>query len=145
MIPRGDKRKELTNRLTNSIVIHASRAFGIDEHADRLGDPDRVGQLDFTAFGQTGGDNVLGNVTSHVGGAAIDLGGILSAKGTTAVSAPAAVGIDDDLSARQSAIALGTSDDEPPGRIDVIGHVSPRTSSGGSKGLTTFSITNLRI
>ncbi len=93
-------------------------------HADRLGDADRVGQLHFAAVGQSGGDDVLGDVPGHVGGAAVDLGRVLAAEGPAAVPAPAAVGVDDDLAARQAAVAVRTADHEAPGRVDVVGDLA---------------------
>ena len=85
---------------------------------------DRVGQLHFAAIGQAGGDDVLGHVPGHVGGAAIDLGRILAAEGAAAVPAPAAVGIDDDLAPGQAAVAVRAADDEPAGRVDVVRDVA---------------------
>ncbi len=95
-------------------------AFGIDVHAHRLGNADGVGQLHFAAIGQAGGDDVLGHVAGHVGGAAIDLGRVLAAERAAAVPAPAAVGVDDDLAAGQAAVAVRAADDELAGRVDVV-------------------------
>ena len=81
---------------------------------------DGVGQLHFAAIGQAGRHDVLGDVPGHVGGAAIDLGGILAAERAAAVTTPAAVGIDDDLAAGQSGIAVRTADHESARGIDVI-------------------------
>ena len=94
--------------------------FGIDQHADWLGNADGVGQLHFAAFGQTGGDDVLRHVPCHVGGRAIDLGGILAREGPATVPRPAAVGIDDDLPPGQAAIAVGAADFEFARRVDVV-------------------------
>ena len=80
---------------------------GVDVDADRLGDADGVGELDLAALGQAGGDDVLGDVAGHVGGRAVDLGGVLAAEGAAAVAAPAAVGVDDDLAAGQPASPCG--------------------------------------
>ena len=124
MMPPGDSGNKLADEFANALVVDAARAVGIDVHAHRLRNADGVGQLHFAAIGQAGGDDVLGHVPGHVGGAAIDLGRILAAEGAAAVTAPAAVGIDDDLAAGQPAVAVRTADHEPAGRIDVIGDLA---------------------
>src|SRR5207244_1740012 len=60
----------------------------------------------------------------HVGGAAIDFGRVLAAEGAAAVTAPAAVGIDDDLAARQTGVPVRAADDKAAGWIDVIGDLA---------------------
>ena len=59
-------------------------------------------------------------MAGHVSGASIDLGRILAGECSATVTAPSAVGIDDDLATGQAAIAVGTTDDEIPGGVDVI-------------------------
>ncbi len=99
-------------------------SLGVDVDAHRFGNADRVGELHFAAVRQSGGDDVLGHVAGHVGGAAVDLGGILAAEGTAAVAAPAAVGVDDDLATGQPTVAVGATDDEPSGGIDMVSDVA---------------------
>src|SRR5207244_10978419 len=80
---------------------------------------DGVGQLDFARLGEPGGDDVLGDVSGHVRGRAIDLGRVFAAECPAAVPAPPAVGIDDDLAAGQSAVAVRPAFEEDAGGIDV--------------------------
>jgi hypothetical protein len=112
------------NTLTDGLgqLLFADRAGtkGIDEHGDRLGIADGVGQLHFAPFSQTCGHNVLGDIAGHVGGAAIHLGGILAGEGAATVTAHAAVGVDDDLAAGQTAVALGSARHETAGRVDQV-------------------------
>ena len=67
---------------------------------DRLGDSDRVGELNLTAPGGAARDHVLGSPPGRVGGRAIDLGGVLPAEGAAAVATGAAVGVNDNLAGR---------------------------------------------
>src|SRR5690606_18258018 len=96
------------------------RPAGIDTDADRIGHTDRVGQLHFAVGRQTGGDQVLGDVAGHVRGRAVDLGRVLAAEGAAAVTAPTAVGVDDDLPPGQAAIAVRSADHKSTGRVDVV-------------------------
>ena len=120
MMPPGVSGNSSSHQLANPLVVDLARAFGVDVHADRLGDADGVGELHFAALGQAGGDDVLGHVAGHVGGAAIDLRRVLAAERAAAVPAPAAVGVDDDLAAGQPAVAVRAADDELAGRVDVV-------------------------
>ena len=117
---RRREREDFADELADPCVFDLARAFGVDVHAHGLGDADGVGELHFAALGQAGGDDVLGDVAGHVGGAAIDLGRVLAAEGAAAVPAPAAVGVDDDLAAGQAAVAVRAADDELAGRVDVV-------------------------
>jgi len=87
---------------------------GIDVDRQRLGDTDGVRELDEGTAGETGGDEGLGDPAAYVGGRTIDLGEVLAGEGTTTVGTPATVGVDDDLTAGQTGVTLGTADDEEP-------------------------------
>ena len=93
--------------------------LGIDENRTRLGNTDGIGELHLADIRQPGGDDVLGDIARHVGGAAIYLAGILAAEGTATVAAAATVGVDDDLAAGKARIRCGTSLDEFSGRVDM--------------------------
>src|SRR6266446_9215039 len=79
-----------------------------------------VGELDFATGGQSGGHDVFGNVAAHVGGAAVNLGRILAAESATAVTAHAAVAINDDFAASETGVALRSADDETTGWVDEV-------------------------
>ena len=100
----------LADQLGDHRVGDLAGALGVDVDADRLGDADGVGELDLAALGQAGGDDVLGDVPGHVGGRAVDLGGVLAAEGAAAVPAHAAVGVDDDLAAGHARVAVRAAD-----------------------------------
>src|SRR5262245_55720880 len=68
---------------------------------------------------QSRGDEVLGNVTSHVAGGAVDLRWILAGKSTAAVATVAAVGVNDDLAPCDAGVSHRSADDETASGIDV--------------------------
>jgi hypothetical protein len=82
------------------------------------GHTDGVGELDFAARRQTGGDDILRHPASHVSRAAIDFARIFAGKRAAAVPAHAAIAVDDNLATGQAGVALRTADDETAGRID---------------------------
>jgi hypothetical protein len=79
-----------------------------------------VRDLDQGAATEFRGHDGLGGPARGVGGGTIDLGRVLAGEGTTTVGAPTAVGVDDDLAAGQTGIAMGTTNDEATGRIQVV-------------------------
>ena len=62
------------------LLVKFARAEGVDQHRDRLGDADGIGQLHLAAFRQLRGDDVLGDVAAPCSGRAIDLRGSLPEK-----------------------------------------------------------------
>src|SRR5437016_5751677 len=72
-VPNDSARRErevFLHQLGDLILRQPRRVLAADGHADRLGDADGVGELHFGAVGQTGGDDVLGDVARHVAGGA---------------------------------------------------------------------------
>ena len=63
----------------------------LDREADRLGDPDAVGDLDLEAVGEPGRDDVLGDPAGGVGAGAVDLRRILAGERAAAVAGHPAV------------------------------------------------------
>ena len=108
------------DELFKLVCINAAGAEGVYEHGDRLRDADGVSELNFAAVGETGSDDVLGDVAGHVRGAAVNLGGVLAGEGSATVTAHAAIGIDDDLAAGEAGVAHGSAYNEAAGRIDVV-------------------------
>lgn len=62
----------------------------------------------------------LCNPSSSVGSRAIHLRVVLAGEGTSSVSSPTPVRVNNDLPARETRIALRSSDDEIPARVDVV-------------------------
>ena len=112
---RGQHRGDLAIRLT-----YSAPAVGIHIDAYRICLTDGVGDLDLDLIAHTGGNQVLGEITSSIGSGAIHLTRILTAEGTTTMSSPAAIGIYDDLTSGQTGIPGWTTEDKAPGRIEQI-------------------------
>ncbi len=68
------------NQVRDNFRIDLLGAKGFDQHADRIGDADRVGQLHFAAVRESARDDVLRDVARHVSRRAIDLRRILAAE-----------------------------------------------------------------
>ena len=82
-------------------------------------------------------DDILRDVARHVAGGAVHLGWIFSGKRAAAVTAVAAVGVDDNLAAGEAGVAHGTAGDEAAGGIDVDFGVLVE-HCGGHDGLDDF-------
>ena len=95
------------------------RAERLHAHGDGPVHADCVGHLDLAAVRVAGGDDVLRRVARVVGGAAVNLRGILSGEGTAAVSGHAAVGVHDDLAPGEAAVARGAAHHELAGGVHV--------------------------
>jgi hypothetical protein len=95
-------------------------AVGVDVDGEGLGNTNGVRELDKGAAGEAGSDDRLGDPAADVGGRAVDLGEILAGEGTTTVSAPAAVGVDDDLAASETGVTLRATDDKEARGLDLL-------------------------
>ena len=95
-------------------------AVALDEDGERVSDTNGVGELDKRTTSELGADKGLGDPAGHVGGRTVDLGVVLAREGTTTVSTPATVGVDDDLTAGQTSITLGTTNDEAARGLQVV-------------------------
>ena len=109
----------LANQLLDLHLGLLPRTLRINENRAGLGDTDSVGELHLADIRQAGGDDILGDIARHVGGAAIDLAGILAAEGAASVTASTSVGVNDDLASGQTRICGRAALDEVPGRVDV--------------------------
>jgi hypothetical protein len=106
----------------------------VDKDGERLCDTDGVGELHECAAGEFGMDKGLGNPAGEVGRGAVDLGEILAGEGTTSVSSPSSVCVDDNLSAGQTSVTLWSTDDEESRGLDLDVLVSDRIT-GANKSL----------
>lgn len=96
------------------IGLLVAGAVSIDEDRQRLSDTNGVRELDEAAAGQAGVDQRLSDPTRGVGRRTINLGEVLAREGTSTVSTPTTVCVDDDLTARQTSVTLGPANDEAP-------------------------------
>ena len=109
----------LANDVSQLNVAQLAGAEGVHQNGHRLCHADGVGQLQLALVSQTGGNQILGDVTGVVSAGAVHLGGILTGESAAAVTGIAAVGVHDDLTAGQTGVALGAADDEAAGGVDV--------------------------
>jgi len=109
----ADYLDELVRRLLRGAV-------GIDVDGEGLSDADGVRELDKGTTAEAGGDEGLGNPAADVGSRAVDLREVLSGEGTATVGTPSAVGVNDDLTASQTGVALRATNDEEAGGLDLF-------------------------
>jgi len=115
----GAEVEVVTDDLDKLIRVSLRGAVGVDIDGEGLGNTDGIRQLHKSATGEPSGDEGLGDPASDVGSGTIDLGEILAREGTTTVSTPATVGVDNDLAASKTGITLGTTNDEESGGLDL--------------------------
>src|SRR5688500_12022509 len=115
----GGQSEDLLDCLEDRALRNGVGAERIDVDRHGLRDSNCVGNLNLTATGELGSDDVLGYPARGVAGGAVNLGWVLAAECAAAVAAHTAISIDDDLAAGESGVALRASDDESPGGIDV--------------------------
>ena len=94
-------------------------AVSFDEERERLGDANRVRELNECALTKSCLNNRLRHPTARVCGGAVNLRGVLTREGATTVRTPAAIGIDDDLATGKAGVSLRTANDELARGIDV--------------------------
>jgi len=102
----------------DDLVGDDPRAKRVHVNAHGVRVADRVGELDLDLFGELGGDDVLGDPTAHVGRRAVNLRRIFAGERAATVTTPTTVGIDDDLTAGETGVALRATDDELAGGVD---------------------------
>ena len=64
----GTQVEVLAHQVCNLLLGDLGGAEGLDGDRSGLGDTDGIGDLDFAAVCQAGGDDVLGHVTTGIGG-----------------------------------------------------------------------------
>ena len=120
----NDTRPEVpvvTDNLDELGVGPLASAVGVDEDRQWLSDTNGVRELDKAAAGKAGSDKGLGDPASGVSRRAVDLGEVLAGEGTSTVGTPTTVGVDDDLTASETGITLGTTNDEAARGLDLSG------------------------
>src|SRR2546428_3648622 len=94
------------------MVRHDAGVEGVDQERNRFGDPDRVGHLDFTLRRESGGNDILRDMARHIASRTVDLARVFTRKRAAAVTAVAAVAVDDNLAPGETAVAMRPADDE---------------------------------
>jgi hypothetical protein len=111
--------KVLANDLDQLVAGLVTGSVGLNEEGKWLGNTNGIRQLHEATTGQLGVDERFGDPASEVSGRTIHFAVVLAGKGTTTVGTPAAVGVDNDLTASEASVTLGTSDDKEAGRLDL--------------------------
>src|SRR5579884_1370976 len=106
------------NQVDDLFVGDVAGAKGLNEERERACHADGVGNLQFQPVGDSGGDQVFGDVAGRVGCRAVYLCRVLAAEGAAAMPGHAAIGIGNDLATRQASIAHRAAGHETPGGID---------------------------
>jgi hypothetical protein len=112
--------KVLADNLGELRVRLLARAVRVDKDGQGLGDTNGVRELHQDTSRKTSCDEGLGNPARSVGGGPVDLGEVLSAESTTTAGSPASVGVNDNLSACDTGVTLGTADHETTRGLDVV-------------------------
>ena len=109
--------KVAADDLLNLLLCDLVGAKGIDHDGYRISDADGVGQLHLALVGQACSDDVLCNIAGRIGCTAVNLRGVFAREGT-AMTGPAAIGVDDNLAAREARVPLRAADDELARGVD---------------------------
>lgn len=101
------------------IVVYNARAERVDVHRNGMRHADCVCNLQFRSLAHACRNEIFADITSHIACASVHFRGVFSAERAAAVGAESAVGVDDNLSSRNAAVACGTADDKSARRVDV--------------------------
>ena len=104
----GAEVKDFVYELSDLCIAEGDVAcpIGVDEDADRLSDPDGIGELYEYFVSDASSDEVLRYVASCIGCRAVYLRGVLAREGTTTMGGLTSVGVDDDLTPRETSISV---------------------------------------
>ena len=85
---------------------------GIHHDGNRIRYTDSIGQLNFALVGKAGSHDVLSHIAGSIGSTAVYLRGVLAGESAAAMTCPAAIGIYDNLAARETGVTLRAADNE---------------------------------
>jgi len=105
--------------LTIGLFVLGS-AVGVDVDAEWVRNTNSVGDLDKYAIAEVSCDEGLGDPASGVGCTAIDLGWVLSGEGSTSMSAPSSVCVDDNLTASKTGISMWATTGEASTWVEMV-------------------------
>ena len=95
-------------------------AVSVDSERQWFGNADGVRDLDEDTSAEAGLDEGLGHPSCGVRTRPVNLCVVLAGEGTAAVGTPAAVGVDNNLSAGEASVTLRSANDESAGWVDVV-------------------------
>ena len=112
--------EHVQNCLGKGFLGNCAGAKCIHQNGNRMCHADRISQLYFAAFCQTGSHDILGDIPCSIRTRTVHLRRILTAECTAAVTSRAAVGVYDDLPSGQTAVTLRAADNKATGGVDEI-------------------------
>src|SRR5690606_24715925 len=92
--------------------------FGVYGDVDGFGHTNGIADLYLALARKAGRHDILCYITRWVSGRTVDLGRILARERPATVRACTAIGVDDDFSPGQAAVALRTANNENTGGVD---------------------------
>ncbi|SAX20329.1 Uncharacterised protein [Klebsiella pneumoniae] len=110
--------EELTHQQGQLFRRHFLGAKGFHHDGRRFCNADSVGNLNFATIGQACGNDVLRHIARRVGCGTVNFRWIFTRERAAAVASHAAVGINDDLTTGQTAVAHRAANNETAGRVD---------------------------
>ena len=116
----GRQVKDFLDSLHDLLVGNGAGAEGVHHDGDGLCHADGIGQLDLALGSQARGNHVFGDPAGGIRGGTVHLAGVLAAERTAAVAGIAAVGVHDDLAARQAGVALRATHNKAARGVDVV-------------------------
>lgn len=114
----GTEIDQFSDGIGNDLVGNNASGESVDIERNRCSHADRIRHLNFGLFCQPRSNDIFCRISCGIGGGTVYLCRILPGKSAAAVSGCAAIGIDNDLSPCEAAVAYRTADDKPTGGID---------------------------
>ena len=102
----------LADDLDKLLIRLLARAVSVDVDGEGLSNTNGVRELNKGTAREASRHERLGDPAGGVGSRTVDLRPVLAGEGTTTVRTPTTVGVNDDLTAGETSITLGTTNDE---------------------------------
>src|ERR1035437_3662850 len=103
--PARSKLERAADQVGNLLILDRAGPERFRHYGNGISDADRIGELHFNLARDSRGYKILRYVPRHVARRAIHLRRVLARKRASTVPAVAAVGVDNNLAARQARIA----------------------------------------
>src|SRR3954447_21194691 len=110
--------EHLRQDLFKLALVNLAGAVRVHEKRHRIGDADRVRDLDGALFGQPSRHDVLGEIAGRICGGAVHLSRVLAGERAAAMRCVTTVRVNDDLAPGKPTIAVWTADHEIAGGVD---------------------------
>ena len=126
----GAKVKQLINDCRNLAVCNNAGAECVNKNRNGLLNADCVSKLNLAFLCKTCRNYIFGNITGCICSGAVNLCGVFAAECAAAVAGISAVCINNNLSARKTAVTLRTADNKSARGVDVVNGVFVKQRSG---------------